>query len=130
MKAATLKLAAAAAVSLALAAPAASAGQGDVFVFNNAAVSIHPYYKFNCLNTPWINFGGIGANSFFGWGPLAPEGCQVEFTYTPIGAPPPQDPVQGVLRTRFTQTLDELHVIVIGTGGILREVAGPGDSGR
>ena len=130
MKTNLKQLAAAAAVSLALAAPAAMAGQGDVFVFNNSAFPIHPYYKFNCLNTGWLNFGGIGPNGFFGWGPLAPEGCQVEFTYTLVGAPPPQDPVQGVLRTRFTQTLDELHVIVIGTGGIMRQVSGPGENGR
>jgi hypothetical protein len=130
MKTTLKKLAAAAAVSLAFAAPAAVAGQGDVFVFNNSAFPIHPYYKINCLNTGWIFFGGIGPNGFFGWGPIGPEGCQVEFTYTVVGAPAPQDPVQGVVRTRFTQTLDELHVIVIGTGGILREVAGPSDTGR
>ena len=130
MKSAIKKLAVAAAATFAFAAPSASAAQGDIFVFNNSSQFIAPYFKFHCFNTPWLNFGGIVGNSQFGWGSLVPDGCEVEFTYTQFGGPPPQDPVKGNHRTRFTFEADGVHFLVIGTGAITRELEGPGETGR
>ena len=124
------KIAVATAVSLAVAAPSALAFPGDVPLYNNTPYPIAPYFKLNCLNTGWIFFGGVGPYDKFTWGPIGPEGCQVEFTYVISGMPGPQDPVKGNHRTQFTQPLDESHVLVVGTGGILRELEGPDERGR
>ena len=125
------KLAVAAAASLALAAPATFAAQGDTFVFNNTDTPIHPYFRFDCgTSTGWLNFGGIGPQSFFGWGPLTMDGCVMEFTYIPIGAPPPTDPVKGTLKHKVTFDSGALHLFVVGGELEAREVAGPGEDGR
>jgi len=130
MKTFMKQLAAATAVAIAIAAPSAHATQGDVMVYNNSSVPIAPYFKFHCPDTDWIFFGGIAPNSQFAWGGLVPDGCVIEFTYVMSGTPGPQDHVKGNLRTRFTFEADGVHVIVIGTGGKLRELAGPGENGR
>jgi hypothetical protein len=118
------------AVSLGLAAPAAFAAPGDVFLFNQSNVGIAPYFKLNCLNTGWLNFGGVGPQSFFGWGPLAPDGCSIEFTYTIFGAPPPQDPVKGNHRTRYIQDSGTGQFLVVGADAGTHEMEGPDENGR
>jgi len=126
-------LAIAAVASLAFAAPSASAARGDTFVFNNSDLPIAPYFKFNCpgaASTGWLNFGGIGGQGFFGWGPLAPDGCEIEFTYTIFGGPPPVDPVKGNLKHKVAADSQGLNVFVIGTDVEARELAGPGETGR
>jgi hypothetical protein len=130
MKTFTKRLAAVTAAAIALAAPCAHATQGDIVVYNNSSAPIAPYFKFHCPDTDWVFFGGIAPNSQFTWNGLTPDGCVFEFTYTISGGPPPQDPVQGNHRTRLTFEADGVHVIVIGTGGILRELEGPGENGR
>ena len=130
MKTFTKQLVAATAAAIAIAAPRAQATQGDVLVYNNSSVPIAPYFKFHCPDTDWLFFGGIAPNSQFAWNGLVPDGCVIEFTYKISGSPAPQDPVQGNHRTRFTFEADGVHVIVIGTGGILRELEGPGENGR
>lgn len=130
MKTIAKKLAAAAVVAVAVAVPSAQASQGDVLVYNNSSVPIAPYFKFHCPDTGWVFFGGIGPNAQFAWNGLTADGCELEFTYTISGGPPPQDPVNGNHRTHFIFHADEEHVIVIGTGAVLRELEGPGEDGR
>ena len=133
MKTTIRKLAVALATTLAFAAPEASAGRGDTFVFNNSNLPIHPIFQFHCPgtgSTGWLNFGGIAPNSFFGWGPLTFDGCAIEFTYTVFGQPMPADPVKGTLRTRVNYDPDGLHIFVIGTDVVARELQGPGETGR
>ena len=127
------KLAVAVAASLAFAAPTASAARGDTFVFNHSDLPIHPYFQFHCPgtgSTGWLNFGGIGPNGFFGWGPLVFDGCAIEFTYTVVGGPAPTDPVKGNLRSRVNYDPDGLHIFVIATDVVARELEGPGETGR
>lgn len=104
---------------------------GNVFVFNEAAVNIHPYFKCPGSST-WSDFGTVGAGGFFGWGPgIGPCGLgDYSFTYTIDGQPAPTDPVKGVLKTIFT--LDANSNIVIQVGANLRalQVQGPGENGR
>lgn len=88
---------------------AAQAG-GEVLVINETDQAITPYFRYNCFGftpapstvTPdgWVNFGGIGARSRFGWTFSDPfltrPDCskpKLEFTYTAAGAaPPPKKP--------------------------------------
>jgi hypothetical protein len=134
MKTTLRLLVAATAASLAFAAPSASAAQGDTFVYNNSYAPIHPFFKFHCpeagFPSGWVNFGGIGPQGFFGWGPLAPDGCEIEFTYTVFGAPAPTDPVKGTLKHKVTADSQGLNIFVIGGNAELRELAGPGETGR
>ena len=126
-------LAAAVAASLAFAAPCADAARGDTFVFNNSNSPIAPYFNFHCPGlgaTGWLNFGGIGPNGWFAWGPLTPDGCDIEFTYTVHGGPAPADPVKGNHKSRITFDPEGLHVFVIGTDVVARELEGPAETGR
>lgn len=124
------KLVVAAAAALTFAAPSAFAARGDIVVYNNSDTTIAPYFKFDCFNTGWIFFGGIGGNGSFAWNDLVPDGCMVHFTYTVAGAPPPSDPVKGTLRTQFTFDSEAVQVIGIGTDVLARELEGPGEDGR
>ena len=85
-----------------LAALPAQAG-GEVLVINETDQAMAPYFRYNCFAfTPaptvggWVNFGGIGARGRFGWdfsdpGLTRPD-CRkphLQFTFTPLGGPPP-----------------------------------------